>query len=195
MHKKIPIWLWTGEDLSLKAFSTEAGPVPEGFHSTDVQSTFCPQQDIPHVPLASNHQESHFTAYQLHNSISSNLQLFTRALKGQGHGDGCRIVKPCVISPILVPSSLEDIQLSSSLALRSRVGFRAKVGSGRPALGEESREYWMNEGSEDDLGATCLGKCHPQDEDELECVVEGYSNLVVERACVIGATYGTSKPR
>lgn len=53
----------------------------------------------------------------------------------------------------------------------------AKVGSGRAALGEESREDWVNEGSENDLSATCLGKCHPQDQDELECVVEGYGQF------------------
>lgn len=53
------------------------------------------------------------------------------------------------------------------------VSLRAKVGSGRTALGEEAGEDRLDEGTEDDLGTTGLRKSHPQDEDELEGVVEG----------------------
>jgi len=41
------------------------------------------------------------------------------------------------------------------------------------ALVEEATEERVEEGVEDDLGTASLGKGHPQDEDELEGVVEG----------------------
>lgn len=53
------------------------------------------------------------------------------------------------------------------------VSLRAKVGSSRAALGEKAGEDRLDEGAEDDLGATGLRESHPQDENELEGVVEG----------------------
>lgn len=73
------------------------------------------------------------------------------------------------------------------------VSLGAKVGSGRATLGEETGEDRLEEGTEDDLGATVfvsyksrarvvrllwpnlpgLRESHPQNEDKLEGVVEG----------------------
>ena len=64
------------------------------------------------------------------------------------------------------------VQSCPSLVLRSGIGFRTQITCGGSALGEEAREDWLNEGPENDLGATCLRESHPQDEDELEGVVE-----------------------
>jgi len=58
------------------------------------------------------------------------------------------------------------IRLLSLLGLRLEV-FRG--GAGVEIAGEDGLE----EGSEDDLGASGLGKSHPKDKDELEGVVEG----------------------
>jgi len=38
--------------------------------------------------------------------------------------------------------------------------------------GEVAGEHGLEEGSEDNLGAGSLGKSHPEDEDELEGIVE-----------------------
>jgi hypothetical protein len=77
------------------------------------------------------------------------------------------------------------------VGLASRVSRCTEVGSGGARLGEVAGEDWLQEGAEDDLGATSccqhairalgtwlslrsLGKSHPKDEDELEGVVKGY---------------------
>jgi hypothetical protein len=70
------------------------------------------------------------------------------------------------------------VNTSPSLALGSRVDFRAKIGRGGSTLREEAGEDWLDEGSEYDLGAACLGKSHPQDKDEFEGVVESCEVLV-----------------
>ena len=44
---------------------------------------------------------------------------------------------------------------------------------------EEAGEEWLNDGSEDDLGTTGLGKGHPQDEDEFEHIVESCRRLAI----------------
>ena len=59
------------------------------------------------------------------------------------------------------------------LALGSGVGFGAKITGSGPTLGEEAGKDRLDEGSEDDLGPTCLRESHPQNEDEFESVVEG----------------------
>jgi hypothetical protein len=41
-----------------------------------------------------------------------------------------------------------------SVRLASRVGLGAEVSGGRAGLGEVAREDWLEEGAEDDLGAT-----------------------------------------
>ena len=80
------------------------------------------------------------------------------------------------------------------MGLGGLVGLRTEVRGGGPGLGEEAREYRLDEGTEDDLSATVitavshvlrslngmmqrnipsLGESHPQDEDKLEGVVKG----------------------
>ena len=74
--------------------------------------------------------------------------------------------------------------------LASGVGLSAEVGGSGASLGEVAREDGLEERAENHLSttATCklkfyaharenlrsLGKGHPEDEDELEGVVEGY---------------------
>lgn len=81
------------------------------------------------------------------------------------------------------------------LALAERVGLGAEVSGGRSGLGEVTAEHGLEERSEDEVGAAiqCVrwiknslvaraagggnlpehGQCEPQEEDELESVVEG----------------------
>lgn len=76
-----------------------------------------------------------------------------------------------------------------SVGLASRVSLGAEISSNGSRLGEVAREDGLEEGAEDDLGATdevladiigclslvhlrSLGKGHPQNQDELESVVE-----------------------
>lgn len=82
-----------------------------------------------------------------------------------------------------------DKRRLGSVGLASRVNLSAEVGSSGARLGEVAREDGLDEGAEDDLGTTVecqlrsefsamsvlrsLGKSHPQNEDELEGVVEG----------------------
>jgi len=60
----------------------------------------------------------------------------------------------------------------SLLAFRSRVGLGSKVGSCSSRLGEEAGEDWLDDGAEDKLGTVGHWESHPEDEDELEDVVE-----------------------
>lgn len=59
------------------------------------------------------------------------------------------------------------------MGLASGVDLGAEVGGSGARLGEVAGEDWLDEGAEDDLSAGGLGKRHPEDEDELEGVVEG----------------------
>ena len=58
------------------------------------------------------------------------------------------------------------------LAFRSLVGLAAEIGCSGTRFGEESGEDRLEDGSEDALTAIGHGKCHPEDEDEFESVVE-----------------------
>jgi hypothetical protein len=70
------------------------------------------------------------------------------------------------------------------LAFGSGIGFGAKISGSGSTLGEKAGEDWLDEGSEDDLGPTCLRESHPQDEDEFESVVESCEKLGAEHgAC------------
>ena len=46
------------------------------------------------------------------------------------------------------------------MGLGRLVGLRTKVRSGGPGLGEEARENWLDEGTEDDLSATVTSVSH-----------------------------------
>jgi hypothetical protein len=62
---------------------------------------------------------------------------------------------------------------SSNLLLRlGCVRLGSEISGGGTGLGEEAREDGMDKGSEEDLSTRCLRKSHPEDEDELEGVVE-----------------------
>ena len=49
-----------------------------------------------------------------------------------------------------------NLGASQGVRLGRLVSLRAKVGRSRAALGEEAGEDWLNEGTEDDLGATIV---------------------------------------
>jgi hypothetical protein len=83
--------------------------------------------------------------------------------------------------------------LSRSLAFESSISLVTDICSGAAALGEEARENGVDEGSEDDLCTVGDRERHPQDEDELEDVVEGYTLLVSPRWQLQNCTYGTSR--
>jgi len=72
--------------------------------------------------------------------------------------------------------------MSTLDVLSGRLGLGTEVGGGGAGLGEEAAKEWLDEGVEDDLGATSLGKSHPEDEDELEGVVEWEPVDGVDRA-------------
>jgi len=57
--------------------------------------------------------------------------------------------------------------------LASGVGLSAEVGGSGASLGEVAREDGLEERAENHLSTSSLGKSHPEDEDELEGVVEG----------------------
>ncbi len=73
------------------------------------------------------------------------------------------------------PIAASLLRLSSKVG---SVGLCAEVGRGGSCLGEESRENWLDEGAEQDLSASSLGKRHPEDKDEFEGVVECYNHRV-----------------
>ena len=83
-----------------------------------------------------------------------------------------------------------------SVGLAGGVGLSAEVCGGGAGLGEVAGEDGVEEGAEDDLGAASgvlvlllrgvgreerslpsLGEGHPEDEDELEGVVEGWGRI------------------
>jgi hypothetical protein len=53
-----------------------------------------------------------------------------------------------------------------------RFSLRAEVGGWRAALGEEAGEDRCDEAMESNLGAVGLREREPEDEDELESIVE-----------------------
>jgi hypothetical protein len=59
-----------------------------------------------------------------------------------------------------------------SVGLASSIGLGAEVGGSRAGLGKVAGKDWLKEGAEDDLSATSLWKCHPEDEHKLEGVVK-----------------------
>jgi hypothetical protein len=65
--------------------------------------------------------------------------------------------------------------LSRLLAFQSSVGLGADIagGSGSTLTLEKAGKERVEEGSEDNLGAIGDGKGHPENQDELEDVVEG----------------------
>jgi len=58
------------------------------------------------------------------------------------------------------------------LVLCRGVSLRSEISRCRAGAGEEPSEDWLDDGSEDNLGAIGHWKSHPQDEDELEDIVE-----------------------
>ena len=60
----------------------------------------------------------------------------------------------------------------SLLAFKSSIGLTPKVGRCSPRLGEETGEDRLDQGAENNLCAICHWERHPEDEDELEDVVE-----------------------
>ena len=52
------------------------------------------------------------------------------------------------------------------------LSLRTKVGAGGLIAAEDGLHDWSDEGPEDDLSTAELGKCHPEDKDELEDVIE-----------------------
>ena len=57
-------------------------------------------------------------------------------------------------------------------AFSSRLGLSPEIW--RTMTFEVAGEDWLNDGAEDDLSTACLRQGHPEHEDELEGVVEGY---------------------
>jgi hypothetical protein len=70
--------------------------------------------------------------------------------------------------------------LNRLLAFRSLVNLASEVGSSATRLTEEAGEDWLEERSEDNLSAIGDGKGHPEDQHELEGVVEGYHGLAAK---------------
>jgi len=59
------------------------------------------------------------------------------------------------------------------MGLARLIGLCAELGSSGARVIEVAGEDWVKEGAEDELRAAGLGKSHPEDQDELEGVVEG----------------------
>jgi len=59
------------------------------------------------------------------------------------------------------------------LAFESSIRLASDICGGATSLAKEAREDGLEDGSEDDLGAIGHWKRHPQNQDELENVVEG----------------------
>lgn len=59
------------------------------------------------------------------------------------------------------------------LAFPSSIGLGPEVGGSGTSRREEAREDRLDDRAEDDLSAVRRRQGHPQDEDELEGVVEG----------------------
>jgi len=84
---------------------------------------------------------------------------------------------------------------SSNLLLRlGCVRLGSEISGGGAGLGEEAREDRMDKGSEQDLSTRCLRKSHPEDEDELEGVVECCDRSIqFSRTLNRGPAYGTNR--
>jgi hypothetical protein len=63
------------------------------------------------------------------------------------------------------------------LAFQSLVGLATQVGSGAARFVEEAGKDGLDKGSEDELSAVGHWKRHPEDQDELEGIVEGCQSL------------------
>ena len=63
-------------------------------------------------------------------------------------------------------------RLKHLLAFHSSVGLASNIGGGTTGLGEEAGEEWLENRTEDNLSAVRHWESHPQDQDELEDVVE-----------------------
>ena len=76
--------------------------------------------------------------------------------------------------------TLNTASLTLLLCFGAEIGC-IRLGSdfsrGGATLGEESREDWLDEGSEQDLGTTSLRQSQPEDEDELEGVVKCWDGV------------------
>lgn len=80
------------------------------------------------------------------------------------------------------------------LGLESGISLASNIGRSAAGLAEEAGENWLNEGSEDDLGAVGDWEGHPKDQNELEHVVEGCYRLAASSSKGFrGKTYGTSR--
>lgn len=62
------------------------------------------------------------------------------------------------------------------LAFASGVSLGPQVGRGAASRGEEAREDGLDERAEYDLSTAGDWERHPEDQDELEGVVEGYNS-------------------
>ena len=63
------------------------------------------------------------------------------------------------------------------LALGSLISLASEVSGSAASRAEKAREDWLDDRSEDDTGAVGDRESHPEDEDELEGVVEGCETL------------------
>lgn len=85
-----------------------------------------------------------------------------------------RAVLRYLIDRVLAKASISARRLSSMslLAFKGSIGLAPKVGRCSPRLGEETGEDRLDQGAENNLCAICHWERHPEDEDELEDVVE-----------------------
>jgi len=67
---------------------------------------------------------------------------------------------------------LDVIAIRVALQGVSLVSLGAQVSCGRTCAGKVAREDWLNERAEDELSASSLGKCKPENKDEFKGVVE-----------------------
>lgn len=81
----------------------------------------------------------------------------------------------------------------SLLAFHGSIGLAPKIRGCRSRLREEAGEDRLDQGAEDNLGAVCHWEGHPEDEDELEDIVEGCHNVSTVTRTHIFATYETSR--
>ena len=79
------------------------------------------------------------------------------------------------------------------LTLHGRIGLATEVCSCGSGLREKAGEDWLDEASEDDLGAVGHWEGHPKDEDELEDVVECWPHISANSPLGFFNTYETSR--
>lgn len=72
-----------------------------------------------------------------------------------------------------IPGANSLLNFSSLLGFAGRVGLGAKVAGGRARVHEVAGESRGEEGAENNVGALKCREREPQQEDELEHVVEG----------------------